>query len=189
MPEQFSIHPVLNTKITAPFPDDSEIAYFAMGCFWGAERLFWQLAGVYSTAVGYAGGDSENPDYYEVCSGKTGHTETVQVVFFPEKVSYQDLLKTFWESHNPTQGMRQGNDVGSQYRSAIFYSNPEQQQLAVQSLQCYQQQLQLSGFNNITTEISTIQNFWYAEIEHQQYLQKNPSGYCGLKGSGINCSL
>ncbi len=189
MTENSPKHLVLNTPLNKPFPKETELAYFAMGCFWGAERLFWQLSGVYSTAVGYAGGETQQPSYQQVCSGQTGHTETVMVAYYPEQISYQALLKVFWESHNPTQGMRQGNDVGSQYRSAIFFTNPAQQQLALDSREDYQNLLGNQGFDKITTEISVMTQFWYAETEHQQYLHKNPTGYCGLKGAGISCGL
>ncbi len=187
--QNYPPHGFLNNSITPPFPEHSELAYFAMGCFWGAERLFWQLSGVYSTAVGYAGGKTDAPGYYQVCSGKTGHTETVQVVFFPKLISYNALLKTFWEGHNPTQGMRQGNDIGSQYRSAIFTVNKDQQQIAKSSRNKYQNAVSQQLKATITTEIKTLNSFWLAEAEHQQYLHHNPEGYCGLKGVGISCNI
>jgi peptide-methionine (S)-S-oxide reductase len=187
--QKFPLHGFLNNSISPPFPDDCEVAYFAMGCFWGAERFFWQMPGVYSTAVGYAGGEVSSPGYYQVCSGKTGHTETVQVVFHTDETNYAALLKTFWESHNPTQGLRQGNDVGSQYRSAIFYTNQEQLKFAQTSKDQYQSSLSEQNLGEITTEISPLKDFWYAEHEHQQYLYRNPNGYCGLKGSGVSCNF
>ncbi len=165
-----------------------EIAMFGLGCFWGAERVFWQKPGVYSTAVGYSGGITKNPDYYEVCSGMTGHTEAVLVVFDPEKITYSDLLSIFWEGHNPTQGMGQGNDRGTQYRSGIYTYNETQYALAMQSKQTYEEKLISAGLNNITTEIKTATSFYYAEEPHQQYLAKNPGGYCGLGGTGVRCS-
>jgi peptide-methionine (S)-S-oxide reductase len=176
-------HFVNGHRTTAPFPAGLKDAYFGMGCFWGAERLFWQLPGVYSTAVGYAGGFTPNATYEEVCSGRTGHTEIVRVIYDPEKIDYEDLLKVFWESHDPTQGMRQGNDVGTQYRSAIY--TPEQVEVAEASKRAYQAQLTAAGRGTITTEIHAAPPFYYAEDYHQQYLAKNPSGYCGIGGCGV----
>jgi peptide-methionine (S)-S-oxide reductase len=182
-------HAVLGTRIKPPFPEGHETAVFALGCFWGAERLFWKLDGVYSTAVGYSGGYTPNPTYEEVCSGRTGHAEAVLVVFDPRKVSYEELLKVFYEEHDPTQGMRQGNDVGTQYRSAIYYTNDEQQRIAERVSKDYEGALEKSGFNAITTEIGASGPFYYAEDYHQQYLHKIPNGYCGLKGTGVACSI
>lgn len=178
-------HFVNNNPLQPPYPDGMEIAMFGLGCFWGAERKFWQQAGVFVTAVGYAGGVTPNPTYQEVCSGMTGHNEVVRVVFDPKKVSYEQLLKLFWESHNPTQGMRQGNDVGTQYRSGIYVYSQQQRQLAEASKQAYQQALQSAGYKEITTEIIDAPEFYYAENYHQQYLQKNPGGYCGLGGTKV----
>jgi peptide-methionine (S)-S-oxide reductase len=178
-------HYVNGRSIRPPFAAGLEQALFAMGCFWGAERLFWQLPGVYSTAVGYAGGTAVDPDYRLVCTGRTGHAEVVLVVYDPKEVSYQHLLGVFWESHDPTQGMRQGNDVGTQYRSAIFYLNESQRALAEESLRRYGEALQRSGRGKITTEIRAAPTFYYAEEYHQQYLAKNPNGYCGLAGCGV----
>lgn len=178
-------HVVLNNPMQGPWPERLQIAMFGMGCFWGAERKFWQLPGVFSTAVGYAAGYTPNPTYEEVCSGLTGHNEVVQVVFDPSDISYAELLKIFWESHNPTQGMRQGNDRGTQYRSGIYTFNAEQQILAEDSRQHYQQQLDAAKMNGITTEILSAPAFYYAENYHQQYLAKNPGGYCGLGGTGV----
>jgi peptide-methionine (S)-S-oxide reductase len=178
-------HFVNGNPIQPPFPEGSELALFGMGCFWGAERKFWQQEGVISTAVGYAGGMTPNPTYREVCSGMTGHNEVVRVVFDPKQVSYQTLLKIFWESHDPTQGMRQGNDVGTQYRSGIYVYSPEQRQQAEASLSIYQQSLAQSGYPAITTEILDAPEFYYAEDYHQQYLAKNPDGYCGLGGTKV----
>jgi peptide-methionine (S)-S-oxide reductase len=168
-----------------------QVAEFALGCFWGEEKKFWETPGVYTTAVGYEGGFTPNPTYEEVCSGRTGHSEAVRVVFDPAKVSYADLLKVFWESHNPTQGMRQGNDVGTQYRSAIFYQSPEQQAEAEQSLKAYQQKLTEARYGEITTEIVPAPEFYFAEDYHQQYLSaaKNPNGYCGIGGTGVSCPI
>jgi peptide-methionine (S)-S-oxide reductase len=166
-----------------------QLACFGLGCFWGAERKFWQQPGVYSTAAGYAGGFTPNPSYEEVCSGQTGHNEVVQVVFDPTVVSYTQLLKLFWESHDPTQGMRQGNDVGTQYRSGIYVHNAEQRLAAEQSLKTYAEQLKASGYGAITTEIVDSPTFYYAEAYHQQYLAKNPQGYCGLGGTGVSCPI
>jgi len=179
-------HLVLGTPIGPPFPDGSETAIFGMGCFWGAERKFWVLPGVYTTAVGYAGGFTPNPSYEEVCSARTGHTEAVLVVFDPAKVSYAELLAVFWESHDPTQGMRQGNDVGTQYRSAI-YTTPAQAAQAEGSRRAYESELRAVGYDAITTEIAPAGPFYYAEPYHQQYLAANPGGYCGLGGTGVSC--
>jgi len=182
-------HFVNGHRLTPPFPAGLETAIFGLGCFWGAERCFWQLPGVYSTAVGYAGGQTPNPTYEEVCSGGTGHTEAVLVVFDPKLVSYEALLKTFWESHDPTQGMRQGNDVGTQYRSAIYATTPEQKRRAEAARDIYQKALASSGRGAITTEIREVPEFYYAEDYHQQYLAKNPGGYCGLGGTGVTCPM
>jgi peptide-methionine (S)-S-oxide reductase len=179
-------HHVNGNRIKAPFPVGLEEAVFGLGCFWGAERKFWQLPGVYSTAVGYAGGITQNPTYEEVCSGLTGHTEVVKVVYDPNKVSYEDLLRVFWESHDPTQGMRQGNDVGTQYRSAIYYANEEQREAAEHSKGVYQKRLNTAGVGTITTEVLKAPEFFYAEDYHQQYLAKNPGGYCGIGGCGVS---
>jgi peptide-methionine (S)-S-oxide reductase len=178
-------HFVNGHRIVPPFPAGLREAVFAMGCFWGAERLFWQLPGVYSTAVGYAGGLTPNPTYQEVCSGDTGHAEVVRVIYDPQKISYQDLLKVFWESHDPTQGMRQGNDVGTQYRSAIYVLDKEQRDAAEASKRAYQARLTAAGRGTITTEIHDAAEFFYAEDYHQQYLAKNPDGYCGIGGCGV----
>ena len=182
-------HDVLGTPLQPPFPDGLEALVVGMGCFWGAERLFWQLPGVYTTAVGYAGGSTPNPTYEEVCSGSTGHTEVVLVVYDPAKISYDALLKIFWESHDPTQGMRQGNDVGTQYRSAIYTYSPEQHRAAEASRERYQQQLASAGYGPITTEIRDAPEFYFAEDYHQQYLAKNPFGYCGLGSTGVSCPV
>jgi len=179
-------HYVNGNRIQAPFPAGLEEAVFGLGCFWGAERKFWQQPGVYSTAVGYAGGLTPNPTYEEVCSGLTGHTEVVKVYYDPKKISYEDLLRVFWESHDPTQGMRQGNDVGTQYRSAIYYANDEQKEAAEHSKEVYQKRLNQAGKSAITTEIVPAPEFYYAEDYHQQYLAKNPNGYCGLGGCGVS---
>ena len=178
-------HVVLNTPIQPPFAAGLQQAVFGLGCFWGAERKFWQLPGVYTTAVGYAAGFTPNPTYEEVCSGNTGHNEVVLVVFDPAQISYSALLKVFWESHNPTQGMRQGNDVGTQYRSGIYVFDAEQQQQAEASRMAFQAALTAAGHNEITTEILPASEFYYAEEYHQQYLAKNPNGYCGLGGTGV----
>jgi peptide-methionine (S)-S-oxide reductase len=180
-------HHVNGHPLTGPFPDGFETAVFGLGCFWGAERVFWQEPGVYTTAVGYAGGSTPNPTYEEVCSGRTGHTEAVLVVFDPAVVSYERLLALFWESHDPTQGMRQGNDVGTQYRSAIYTGSADQAAAAERSRQVYQQLLAGAGHAGITTEVAPSGPFFYAEDYHQQYLAKNPNGYCGLGGTGISC--
>ncbi|HLK35775.1 MAG TPA: peptide-methionine (S)-S-oxide reductase MsrA [Polyangiaceae bacterium] len=180
-------HAVLGTPTLPPFPDGMRIATFGMGCFWGAEKKFWQTPGVFSTQVGYAGGLTPNPSYEEVCSGRTGHAEVVRVVFDPAKVSYDALLRVFWENHDPTQGMRQGNDVGTQYRSAIHASDDEQMAAAQRSRELYQERLVAGGYDVIKTEIVPVTPFYYAEDYHQQYLAKNPNGYCGLGGTGIAC--
>jgi peptide-methionine (S)-S-oxide reductase len=182
-------HFVNGHTLTPPFPAGLETAVFGLGCFWGAERVFWQLPGVYTTAVGYAGGATPNPSYEEVCSGGTGHTEAVLVVYDPKQVSYQTLLKAFWESHDPTQGMRQGNDVGTQYRSAIYWTTPQQKQQAEASRDAYTAALKASGRGGITTELREAPEFFYAEDYHQQYLAKNPAGYCGLGGTGVTCPM
>lgn len=182
-------HAVLGTPIQPPFPEHLQQAIFGLGCFWGAERKFWQLEGVYTTAVGYSGGFTKNPVYEEVCSGMTGHNEVVLVVYDPEQISYQQLLSVFWESHNPTQGMRQGNDMGSQYRSGIYTFGGEQTSLAELSKVIYGESLEAAGIGEITTEIYAAKPFYYAEEYHQQYLHKNPGGYCGLGGTGVSCSL
>ena len=179
-------HAVLGTPLKPPFPAGLETSVFGLGCFWGAERKFWQTEGVYSTAAGYAGGFTPNPTYEEVCTGRTGHAEVVLVVFDPTKVSYRDLLKVFWEAHNPTQGMRQGNDVGTQYRSAIYYTTDDQRQAAEDTRDAYQAELQRAGYGDITTEIAPAGPFYYAEDYHQQYLHKVPNGYCGLAGCAVS---
>jgi peptide-methionine (S)-S-oxide reductase len=182
-------HFINGHRITPPFPAGLEQAMFGMGCFWGAERKFWQTPGVYSTAVGYAGGPTKNPTYEEVCSGMTGHTEAVLVVYDPKQVTYDQLLSVFWESHDPTQGMRQGNDVGTQYRSGIYTFTPEQKAAAEASRAMYQDRLKAAGHGDITTEIVDAPPFYYAEDYHQQYLGKNPGGYCGLGGTGVSCPI
>jgi peptide-methionine (S)-S-oxide reductase len=182
-------HHILDTPLKPPFPEGLELAMFGLGCFWGAERKFWQQDGVYSTAVGYAAGMTPNPTYEEVCSGQTGHNEVVRVVFDPKKISYEQLLKVFWESHDPTQGMRQGNDVGTQYRSGIYVAGPEQRRAAEASRTMFQEQLTKAGHGKITTEILDAPPFYYAEVYHQQYLAKNPDGYCGLGGTGVSCPI
>ena len=182
-------HFVNGNRIEPPFPDGLERAMFGMGCFWGAEKKFWQLPGVYSTAVGYAAGETKNPTYREVCSGMTGHTETVLVVFDPRIVRYEDLLKAFWESHDPTQGMRQGNDVGTQYRSGIYYYGDAQKRSAEASRDMFQRELAAARYGKITSEILPAPEFYYAEDYHQQYLAKNPNGYCGLGGTGVSCPV
>jgi len=176
-------------RIVPPFPAGLELAQFGLGCFWGAERMFWQVPGVYSTAVGYAGGTTPNPTYEEVCSGFTNHTEAVLVVFDPQQVGYDALLKTFWEGHDPTQGMRQGNDRGSQYRSAIYTGSDAQMKAALASRDAFQAALKATGYGTITTEIKPAGEFYYAEDYHQQYLAKNPGGYCGLGGTGVSCPV
>jgi peptide-methionine (S)-S-oxide reductase len=183
-------HEVLGTPLTPPFPEGTEQAVLGLGCFWGAERVFWQLPGVFTTAVGYAGGSTPNASYEEVCSGMTGHTEAVLVVYRPEEISYDDVLKAFWEGHDPTQGMRQGNDIGTQYRSAIYTTTEEQARVAEASRERYQQALRAAGRGGeITTEIAPASAFYYAEDYHQQYLSKNPNGYCGLGGTGVSCPI
>jgi len=184
-------HEVLGTSLLPPYPAGTEVAEFALGCFWGAEKNFWQTPGVVSTAVGYEGGFTPNPTYEEVCSGRTGHAESVRVVFDPSKVTYAELLRVFWESHDPTQGMRQGNDIGSQYRSAIFYKSPQQQAEAEQSRVSYQKRLSEAGYGEITTEIVPAGEFYFAEDYHQQYLSdaKNPYGYCPDHGTGVSCPI
>jgi peptide-methionine (S)-S-oxide reductase len=182
-------HEVLGTPLKGPFPDGVETAIFGMGCFWGAEKVFWETPGVYTTAVGYAGGFTPNPTYEEVCSGRTGHTEAVLVAFHTEQASFEDILKLFWEGHDPTQGMRQGNDVGSQYRSAILWHGDAQRNAAEASRDAYQQTLTQAGYGEITTEIAEAGPFYYAEDYHQQYLAKNPNGYCGLGGTGVSCPI
>ncbi len=184
-------HEVLGTPLLPPYPDGTQVAEFALGCFWGAEKNYWQLPGVVTTAVGYEGGFTKNPSYEEVCSGRTGHAEAVRVVFDPAKVSYGELLRLFWESHDPTQGMRQGNDIGTQYRSAIFYTSPEQKAEAEASAAAYQQRLTAAGYGKITTEIVPAGEFYFAEDYHQQYLAdtKNPYGYCPDHGTGVSCPI
>lgn len=182
-------HFVLGTRLQPPFPDGMHEIAFGLGCFWGAERKFWTQSGVYSTSAGYAGGFTPNPNYREVCSGMTGHNEVVLVVYDPSKISVQSLLKIFWESHDPTQGMRQGNDAGTQYRSGIYHTRPEQSFAAETSRASYQQRLQSVGFSAITTEIKALSEFYYAEDYHQQYLAKNPGGYCGIGGTGVSCQI
>jgi peptide-methionine (S)-S-oxide reductase len=182
-------HYVNGNPLKSPYPNGLEMAMFGMGCFWGAERKFWELNGVYTTAVGYAAGSTPNPTYQEVCSGRTGHNEVVRVVFDPKVISYEVLLKVFWENHNPTQGMRQGNDVGTQYRSGIYVYSDAQKQLAEASRDAYQQALSKAGYQNITTEIVEAPEFYYAEGYHQQYLAKNPGGYCGLGGTSVACPV
>jgi peptide-methionine (S)-S-oxide reductase len=184
-------HEVLGTPLRPPYPAGTQVAEFALGCFWGAEKMFWQTPGVVSTSVGYEGGFTSNPTYQEVCSGRTGHAETVRVVFDPAKVSYAELLRRFWEAHDPTQGMRQGNDIGSQYRSAIFYHSPEQRAQAEESAAAYQKRLTEAGYGEISTQIVPAGEFYFAEDYHQQYLSdaKNPHGYCPDHGTGISCPI
>ena len=182
-------HHVNGRPLTGPWPDGYQTAVFGLGCFWGAERKFWQTPGVWSTAVGYAGGFTPNPTYEETCTGRTGHTEAVLVVFDPALVSFETLLKVFWESHDPTQGMRQGNDMGSQYRSAIYASTAEQLEAAFASRDMFAERLQAAGYGEITTDIAPAGDFFYAEPYHQQYLAKNPNGYCGLGGTGVSCPI
>jgi peptide-methionine (S)-S-oxide reductase len=184
-----STHYVLNTPLEEPYPDGLEVAYFGLGCFWGAERIFWQVEGVVSTAVGYQGGFTANPTYNEVCGARTGHAEAVKVVFDPKKVAYAELLRIFWESHDPTQGMRQGNDAGTQYRSAIYTTSEDQEKAAEASREDYQPWLNKAGYGDITTEIAPAMEFYYAEDYHQQYLAKNPAGYCGIGGTGVSCPV
>ena len=183
------MHFVNGNPIKGPFDDHLQQAVFGLGCFWGAERRFWETEGVYSTAVGYAGGSTADPDYKKVCAGDTGHAEVVLVVFDPGIVSYEDLLGIFWESHDPTQGMRQGNDVGTQYRSTIYTNSDAQDTAARGSLSAYQSELSVAGYGDITTEIAPLDTFYYAEDYHQQYLAKNPGGYCGLSGTGVSCPV
>ena len=182
-------HFVLDAPLAPPFPEGSQIAYVAMGCFWGAERVFFETPGVISTAVGYQGGFTPNPTYEEVCSGRTGHTEAVQVVFDPAAISYERILSLFFENHDPTQGFRQGNDVGTQYRSAIYTCTPSQAKMATIAAAGFGEQLELRGFGQVTTEITDAGPFYFAEEYHQQYLAKNPSGYCGLGGTGVSCPV
>ena len=180
-------HYVLRTPLAPPWPEGMEEAFFGMGCFWGAERLFWTAPGVYTTAAGYAGGLTPNPNYREVCSGRTGHAEVVRVVFDPARVSYEKLLRIFWQNHDPTQGMRQGNDVGTQYRSAVYAVGSEQQRVACRTRDAYAERLRAAGYGSVTTEIREAPAFYYAEDYHQQYLAKNPAGYCGIGGTGVRC--
>src|ERR671933_2120132 len=182
-------HDVLGTPLKPPFPDGMQTAVFGMGCFWGAERVFWQAPGVYTTAVGYAGGETANPTYEEVCSARTNHAEVVLVVFDPQKTSYEAMLKLFWENHDPTQGMRQGNDVGTQYRSAVYATTPAQLEAARTSREAFQDRLTGAGYGEITTEFAEAGPFYYAEDYHQQYLAKNPNGYCGLRGTRVACPI
>jgi peptide-methionine (S)-S-oxide reductase len=182
-------HIVLGTPLEPPFPEGIEVVQLGLGCFWGAERLFWRLPGVYTTAVGYAGGATPNPTYREVCSGLTGHTEAVLVAYDPAKVSFDEILRVFWEGHDPTQGMRQGNDVGTQYRSAIYWTTEAQRDAAIASRDMYEAELSRRGHQKITTEIAEAGPFYYAEEYHQQYLEKNPGGYCGLGGTGVACPI
>jgi peptide-methionine (S)-S-oxide reductase len=184
-----SQHDVLGTPLEPPFPEGFERAIVGMGCFWGAERVFWQAPGVYTTAVGYSGGFTPNPTYEEVCSGRTGHTEAVLVVFDPQVTSYDEILRLFWENHDPTQGMRQGNDAGTQYRSAIYWTSDAQRDAAERSRAAYQEQLSRAGYREITTELAQAGEFYYAEPYHQRYLAKNPNGYCGLGGTGVACPV
>jgi peptide-methionine (S)-S-oxide reductase len=182
-------HFVNGNPLVGPWPEGYQTAVFGLGCFWGAERKFWQTPGVYSTVAGYAGGFTPNPTYEETCTARTGHAEVVLVVFDPAQVSYETLLKLFWESHDPTQGMRQGNDVGSQYRSAIYTTTPQQLEAAQASREVFQERLQAAGYDEITTEIAPAGDFYYAEPYHQQYLAKNPNGYCGIGGTGVSCPI
>jgi peptide-methionine (S)-S-oxide reductase len=182
-------HAVLGTPLEPPFPDGIEIAYFALGCFWGAEQLFWELDGVYTTAAGYMNGTTPNPTYEEVCTAKTGHAEAVLVAFDPQKISYADLLKVFFEEHDPTQGMRQGNDVGTQYRSGIYFTNDRQKATAEMAVEAYDESLRAAGKEAVTTEVEPAGHFYFAEDYHQQYLHKVPNGYCGLKGTGVACTI
>ena len=182
-------HDVLGTPIEPPFPEGLEQAIVAMGCFWGAERVFWRADGVFTTAVGYAGGEAEHPSYEQVCTGRTGHAESVLVVFDPAVTSYEAILRLFWENHDPTQGMRQGNDVGTQYRSAVYWGSDAQRATAEASREAFRQELAKAGYGEITTEIAAARRFWYAEPYHQQYLAKNPNGYCGLGGTGVACPV
>ncbi len=184
-----SRHEVLGTPLVPPFPEGYEQLVVGMGCFWGAERVFWQAPGVYTTAVGYAGGYTPNPTYEEVCSGRTGHAEVVLAVFDPGQTSYAELLRLFWENHDPTQGMRQGNDMGTQYRSAVYWTTEAEREAAERSREAYQEQLHRAGYGQITTEVAAAGPFFYAEPYHQQYLAKNPNGYCGLGGTGVACPV
>ena len=191
-PERMKVpdrHAVLGTPLEPPFPEGVETVVVGLGCFWGAERSFWQAPGVYTTAVGYAGGYTPNPTYEEVCSGRTGHNEVVLVAYRPEEISFDELLRLFWEGHDPTQGMRQGNDVGSQYRSGIYVTSDAQREAALASREMYQVKLREAGYGDITTEIVDAPEFYYAEDYHQQYLAKNPNGYCGLGGTGVSCPV
>ena len=182
-------HLVLDTPLNPPFPEGFERVVVGMGCFWGAERLYWQAPGVYTTAVGYAGGFTENPTYQEVCTGRTGHAEVVLAVFDPAKTSYDEMLRIFWEGHDPTQGMRQGNDVGTQYRSALYWTSDAQREAALASRDMFQQELTKAGYGEIATELEPASTFYYAEPYHQQYLAANPNGYCGLGGTGVSCPI
>ncbi|HEU5106295.1 MAG TPA: peptide-methionine (S)-S-oxide reductase MsrA [Solirubrobacterales bacterium] len=182
-------HAVLGTPLEPPYPEGIEVAYFALGCFWGAERLFWRLDGVYTTAVGYQNGTTPSPTYEEVCTAKTGHAEAVLVAFDPEKIAYADLLKVFFEEHDPTQGMRQGNDVGTQYRSGIYFTNDRQKATAEMAVEAYDASLRAAGKEAVTTEVEPAGPFYFAEDYHQQYLHKVPNGYCGLKGTGVACTI
>ncbi len=182
-------HFVNGHPLAPPYPEGTETMVVGMGCFWGAEKAFWSLPGVWVTAVGYAGGITPNPTYEEVCSGRTGHTEAVLIVFDPDQISYESLLSTFWEGHDPTQGMRQGNDVGTQYRSAIYTNGPRQLELAQASAAAFGQRLAAQGYGSVTTEIAAVSTFYFAESYHQQYLAKNPNGYCGLGGTGVSCPI
>ncbi|MGV9537865.1 peptide-methionine (S)-S-oxide reductase MsrA [Streptosporangium sandarakinum] len=182
-------HAVLDAPLAPPYPEGTEIADFGLGCFWGAERKFWQTPGVVSTSVGYAGGYTPNPNYEEVCTGQTGHAEVVRVVFDPARISYEELLRVFWEAHDPTQGMRQGNDVGTQYRSAIYFHSPEQEKAALASRDAYRKVLADAGYGDITTEIAPAGDYFYAEEYHQQYLWRNKNGYCGIGGTGVACPV
>jgi peptide-methionine (S)-S-oxide reductase len=183
------MHDVLGTSLKPPFPEGIQTAVFGMGCFWGAERMFWQADGVHTTAVGYAGGDRPDPSYEQVCSGATGHAEVVLVAFDPARTSYEEMLRIFWEGHDPTQGMRQGNDVGTQYRSAIYWNSEKQRAAAEASRAMFQERLSAAGYGEITTEIAEAGPFYYAEDYHQQYLAKNPNGYCGAGGTGVSCPV
>ncbi|CAN5868575.1 peptide-methionine (S)-S-oxide reductase MsrA [soil metagenome] len=182
-------HAVNGNPTAAPFPEGRQTAVFGLGCFWGAERIFWQTPGVYTTAVGYAGGHTPNPSYEEVCSARTGHTEAVLVVFDPDVISYEQLLAVFWEGHDPTQGMRQGNDIGTQYRSAIYTTDPSQVEVVERTRAAYGERLRAAGYGEISTEIAPAGEFFYAEDYHQQYLHKNPMGYCGIGGTGVSCPV
>ena len=183
------VHYVNQSSYLPPFPDGTEVAYFGMGCFWGAERLFWQLDGVVTTAVGYQGGITRNPSYADVCTGRTGHTEAVLVVYDPKVISYDELLKVFWEEHDPSQGMRQGADVGTQYRSTVYWATDDQAAAVKASRDMYQESISAAGFGEITTELAEAEPFYYAEEYHQQYLAKNPNGYCGIAGTGVSCAV